>query len=230
MCRKGEEKVQLAEQINCNPFCSVFVMYYWMQSKNCGSLFLWSCVASWPISEFSFAAARQQWPSSSSSKTAFIQHSQRGCLCGHKKERCDWGELVPGHIYGRISVPSWQWKITGLLQMRQEFLAWGTAVWGVLWKIPGLWMHSAETNADLWHRMRLVCISNAYPEAAGLPRAMYGLYRISPTCLWKGSSLCGCVKIKCTEKCCVIKLAQQTQLDALGWKLISTFKDSNMAP
>lgn len=52
MCRKGEEKVQLAEQINCNPFCSVFVMYYWMQSKNCGALFLWSCVASWPISEF----------------------------------------------------------------------------------------------------------------------------------------------------------------------------------
>lgn len=69
-------------------------------------------------------------------------------------------------------------------------------------------------------RIRLVCISNAYPEAAGLPRAGHGLHRLSPRCLWKGSSLYGYVKIKSIEKCCVIKLAQQTQLASLVCKLI----------
>lgn len=68
-------------------------------------------------------------------------------------------------------------------------------------------------------RAGLVYIANAYPEAAELHRAVPGLHRLSPSCLYKGSCLYGYVKIKSIEKCCVIKLAQQTQLATLGCKL-----------
>lgn len=138
MCRKGEEKVQLQNRLTAITFPSLCVALLDARQKLwCSSLFLWSSVASWAISEFKHL---QQSDNTNhlhpSQKLHLSQHSQPGCPCGHKKEQCDWGELIPGHIYGRISVPSWQWEITQLLQMRQEFLAWGMDVWGVLWKIP----------------------------------------------------------------------------------------------
>lgn len=129
--RKAEKKVQLAQWINWNYFAILCIIgckaKLWLHVH----MVIWGLMDHFGI--WMFAGAWQHWQSFA--KTAF---TQRWCPCGHMKEQYDWGELVLWHIYARISVALWHQNITLPLQMRQKYLAWGSAIWGVFWTYPVL--------------------------------------------------------------------------------------------